>query len=491
MRDAPYIKLTHGPGGIQMSGQAAWRRAPSGLPEAAAPGEPFARWDWDGRELTFRNDAYGMIPVFYAPLPGGVVVSPCLDMVLAAGASRALDEAAVAVFLRLGWFLDNDTPYAAVKVMPPGAKFHWRDGALTVSGGPLRAPWLDVTQDQAIELLHAHFVTAIARRRDVGAGRLVLPLSGGKDSRLILFELLRQGVRPDLCVSMCHEPPRANEDSAVASALAAALGLPWRQVPLHGSPLKREREKNRRTHFLADEHGWYMPMADYLQGRADMVFDGIGMDVFLDCILWTDARNQWARAGDARAIAHDLLKSKEPWAKCLLRTEVYGRFCFDSALERLTQTIANHLDRPNPIADFQFWSRTRREVALMNLALVGDHVGIRMPFLDAQMFEVGSGLPVEILKDGCIRTRWLARHYGEFPQMDYAGGDKAWKAFSAAFNRRYALELLTASLTAAGPINRRWLMSRAVKALVTGRQRDLDWCRPAQTVWLMDVVNAA
>ena len=93
----------------------------------------WATWHWDGRQLVLQNDRFGLFPVYYAELPDGFAVSTSALELLRAGASRQLDDAAIAVFLRLGNYIGDDTPFAAVRVLPPGTTLRWSDGKLSLT----------------------------------------------------------------------------------------------------------------------------------------------------------------------------------------------------------------------------------------------------------------------------------------------------------------------------------------------------------------------
>src|ERR687887_1704648 len=64
----------------------------------------YGEWHWDGEELTVRNDRYGVLPLFFAERKDWLAVSPSIATLLEHGAPADLDEAALAVFFRLGFF---------------------------------------------------------------------------------------------------------------------------------------------------------------------------------------------------------------------------------------------------------------------------------------------------------------------------------------------------------------------------------------------------
>jgi asparagine synthetase B (glutamine-hydrolysing) len=70
------------------------------------------------RRLTVQRDRFGVQPLFWNATPTSVRISPSIDALLAAGAPAELDDAAMAVFLRIGFFVGDDTPFAAIRALP-------------------------------------------------------------------------------------------------------------------------------------------------------------------------------------------------------------------------------------------------------------------------------------------------------------------------------------------------------------------------------------
>src|SRR5262249_33729918 len=141
----------------------------------------FAEWRWDGRALTVTNCRYGMLLLFYFERKDEICVSPSLEKLIELGAPTALDHEALAVFLRLGSFLAEDTPFKAIRVIPPNARFEWR-GELQVSGNLWRVDPVRVSRDAAIDEFIARFRLAVEMTYHENC---IIPLSGGRDSRHI------------------------------------------------------------------------------------------------------------------------------------------------------------------------------------------------------------------------------------------------------------------------------------------------------------------
>jgi len=145
------------------------------------------------------SDPFGFVPCFEWDGPDGLIVRPTVDALLAKGAPAAFDYDALSVFLRLGFFVGDDTPFASIRAV-----------------APRRAPYTgrasNLSRGQAIDAFIQTFRGAIRRR--LPSHEFHLPLSGGRDSRHILCALVDAGEEPQTCVTIEHFPPRGNDDVA-------------------------------------------------------------------------------------------------------------------------------------------------------------------------------------------------------------------------------------------------------------------------------------
>ncbi|HZO32460.1 MAG TPA: asparagine synthetase B family protein, partial [Chloroflexota bacterium] len=215
--DAPYLSLRLRPDGqVHVRGAATCQLGQSLDYGHESPDGVFAWWRWDGSALRAANDRYGMQPLFYARDGEGIALSSSLPRLLLEGAPADLDEAALAVFLRTGYFVGEDTAFRAIRALPPNARLEWSGGRLHVSGGLPLPPRQTMTRDEAIDAYIPLFREAVRRRLPAegpGEPELVMPLSGGRDSRHILLELLLLGCRPAFCLTVRHHLPRVDQDA--------------------------------------------------------------------------------------------------------------------------------------------------------------------------------------------------------------------------------------------------------------------------------------
>jgi asparagine synthase (glutamine-hydrolysing) len=173
-------------------------------------------------------------PVFFAGDGGARLVSDRAEAIRSALGEDRVDPDAASEFFLTGYVTGAQTLFRAIRQMPAGSMLTWR-------WGEGAAPSLD----SYYAFRHRDFFTGstsslIARLEGVHervfrrllegtAGRpLVIPLSGGYDSRLIGVCLRDLGARDVLCYT--YGVP-GNWEARISQELAAYLGFRWEFVP--------------------------------------------------------------------------------------------------------------------------------------------------------------------------------------------------------------------------------------------------------------------
>ena len=238
-------------------------------PPAGAPGDPGARDDprarWllskilaEGREaavglpghylailweprlerLTLLPDELGLYPVHYASQGGSFLFGThTLPFERARGFRRGADPAAVIELLQLEHLLGERCMARGVSLIPPGSFLEVTRGGRVILRA-VRDPFRDRAPaprsiEEAAEAVGRAYNQAFlgAASLVTDAGRLVVPLSGGRDSRTVACELLRAD--PTLAARTTTFSIGDDEhwDALCAREVAASLGVPWRLRP--------------------------------------------------------------------------------------------------------------------------------------------------------------------------------------------------------------------------------------------------------------------
>ncbi|MER5358443.1 asparagine synthase-related protein [Streptomyces sp. NPDC002785] len=422
---APYIRLTAGPDGIRAEGdkEARLGHAIGGLrlDAAALPEGVFAAWEWDGRRLLVRNDRYGMFPLFYRSEGDSIALSPDPLALLEPGVPAELDHDALAVFLRLGFFLAEDTCFTAVRALPPAATLTWSHGDLRVECAPRPMPGpADMTGAQAVDGFIDLFRAAIARR--LPGEPYVLPLSGGRDSRHILLELDRQGAPPRLCFSGAKFPPDPGVDARVAAVLAGRLGLPHQTLALPRSEFTAELTANTAQGMCTLDGAWAGPVFAHLRRHCGVSYDGIGGGELAQNPSIDLIRDNPFDPVDLPGLADRLLAAGRtgPHVDHLLGPRQRSLWSRERARRRLVPELARHAEAAFPLGSFFFWNRTRRSIAMAPFALGAGDTVVHAPYVDHALFDHLASVPHRHLIDGTLHDQALHKAFPEHAALGFA-----------------------------------------------------------------------
>ena len=412
-----------------------------------------------------------MQPLFWNTTPTSVRISPSIDALLAAGVPAELDDAAMAVFLRIGFFVGDDTPFAAIRALPAAGEVSWTPdrGAATDGAWRIPAPVRHLASGGS-RPVRGLFYRRDRARAAPGDRALSSSRSAAATTRVTSFWRCTGSAACRITASPCIRILRPRPTKwRVATTVAAALGVRHVLLQQREHRVAAEREKNVLTHYCSDEHVQFMPLRDYFSRRPFEVFDGLAGDVLsqsqrLDASLhrdFVDGRFEPAAErilGDAQSI--------EPALARLLTRRAAARFNRRLAVSRLAGEIARHADAPNPIAGFFFFSRMRREVALAPYGVL-DVCPVSTPFLDAELVDLMLSLPFAVVADRTLHTETLHRRYPAWAHLPFDGKRKGREDTRGV--RRSAAALLALALRSRSAlIDTAAIAARAARTLVSG-----------------------
>lgn len=384
-------------------------------------------WHWDGTTLRAEVDPLGYFSLFVYQKGTEIALSPSILQLLQLGADTEVDQVALAVFHRIGHFLGEDTPFRQIKVLPPGGKLVWRDGVASVTGSLAVPREQALTRAQAVEAFIELPRASIRRFLAAWDGPTVLPLSGGRDSRHILLELVHQGRKPDTAATFHQGGRYLDREVLAARAITTRAGV---RHTLLGHPRRRLRDTLRAmllTQLCADEHAQMMPMHDYLAGNpAAAVLDGIGGDILTNPDDSAADFFDLARKGDYDGIARKLAAGHGSVISRTGRPDgagaIYSPDLEEAAIARIAQAIRVFDAAPDPYQAFWFWNRTRREISFVSTGILGGAAMVACPFLSPEFVELGLSLPFSVTRDQKLHDDAIAMAYPTFADIPYEAG---------------------------------------------------------------------
>lgn len=423
-RAQDWIELGMGDHGPDMRGTACWASSP-------APGADgnalWAWWKWDGTRLQAQVDPQGFYSLFCYCKGDRVALSPSLLQLVAAGCDAAPDRAALAVFHRLGLFVEDTTPLSHVRTLPPGGRLCWSRGKLTITGGGPEAPQVrQISRKEAVDGLITHFRASVARILEHWPGRMCLPLTGGRDSRHILLEMLRQGRRPEACVTVHQNGKVLPPEALGARAICARHGL---ALDILGHPRPRVADIARTlvmTGLCADEHAQMMPLHDYFAAHGGAAIDGIAGNTLTEADTEAETALRLAEAGDFETIAQNLIDghaaviSQPGWGRGAGPIHSPGQD--DEARALIAAAIARGVDAPNPLQMFRWRHRMRREISFVPRAILSSAERVFSAYLDPDLVAFCLSLPLSVTRDGQLHNEAIARAFPQDVDVPFQDG---------------------------------------------------------------------
>jgi len=220
-------------------------------------------------------------------------------------------------YLDFGFSVFEHTPVRDVRMLRYSSRLHSGPDGLRVEHleDPAYA-WLDgkSTVDEVLDLTRAKVDEAVAATR----GDVVVPTSGGLDSRLIDLLVADRSRLRTFTYGVSDDPARSAE-AVKAAELARRLGVPWELIPL-GSFHRYLDDWDALFGVSTHAHGMY-----HLEFYRDVL-----SRVAEDSMLISGACGEWFAGDDPEVRVIETLRGPDD----LLEVFRYGRMCADSRQSR-------------------------------------------------------------------------------------------------------------------------------------------------------------
>ncbi len=457
----------------------------------------FLKWKYENQRFIFNNDRFGVYPAFYYEHNGMFILSTSLDNLTSRIPDKhlSLDYEGLSVFFRLGWFIGDHTPFAVIKAVPPDCTITWENGVLLISGNErLSIAPFKGTRSEVIDKFIYLFQESMSDCIALTEGKISVPLSGGRDSRHILFELMRQKVVPDLTVTVKSIPPRINGDMVVAEIITDALSLEHMILDQPTNKFNNEWNKNLLSNYCSFEHTWAMPMLEFFQRRnVKNIYDGIAGDVFSKGVFLDQTALNLLENKTTEDVARYILKRSTQTALLeygVLHRSLTEKCSVELALSSLTREFNRHKNTNDPIDSFFFWNRTRRAISSYTYGMLGSIENIFSPFLGYRIVDFFLSITPDFNFPNELHSETIARAYLEYKDIPYeemvqVPSEK--RLFPPSCRVDTLRLLLKICSTKGNIINKRKTLPRLLEAYITGNWNIYDYAGGRDLIYLLQL----
>ncbi|MGA8746797.1 MAG: hypothetical protein WB507_13185 [Solirubrobacterales bacterium] len=233
----------------------------------------------EGRHRFVHSGVNGLAPVYWIDDGRATYFASRIDpLVQAATKALSVDWDAWAAIIALRHPLGERTPFAEIRRLGPSCTLRRRIGRGRTHSQDW--PWAEIEPGTDIEAAADSIVAGLLETLAPLEGEIVSPLSGGKDSRLLLCALARLG-GASIAVTVGDDEGETFEED-LAGPVAAALSIPHERLGGNSDAYPEDwEERARRVEYQFVDHAWLVPLARRLEGVQTPVPDGWAMDMLL------------------------------------------------------------------------------------------------------------------------------------------------------------------------------------------------------------------
>lgn len=386
-----------------------------------------ASWDEESGELTLINDRFGMRPLYWVKLPGRFLFSSHIAALMAdPDVPRELSLTGVSQFFTFGQYLQDETSFQAIKVLPAASILRY---SLSNDRLVTDVYWDSAACDRSIPENEVELLEEIDRlfkravdRRTLGTDHLGIAISGGLDARAILGVMDHNACHPTaVCYSMA-----GSLDHRSSQQMAEQVGCAYHHqvldadflanFPDHLEQLVRLTDGQYLSQCIALPTLPKLPEMDIqvlLRGHAgELMHMQKAYAYSVD-----DAAGRIRNSSDLEQWCHQRLQGfmldavDVPLFRCPSQDDVQtmARDSLRQCLQRI-EAVDQPIQR---IWHLFVQQRLRRETTL-SLAKFGSVVEPRIPYLDNDLIEILLRSPVNLKVSEKIQAHILRKRRPEF-----------------------------------------------------------------------------
>ena len=184
------------------------------------------RVDFQNLQIEVLTDPLGMEQVYVHQHGPTVLVSNSVRLIEQTCGLTDIDEIGASLFLLLGWVGGNRTLRESVQVLPGGYVHRWESNGSSTSFAYLPRTGLAQLSQRCDELRFdelAHTFVSMFRALSDSLGPLACPITGGRDSRVLVAAVIASGVPATFFTG----GSAGSVDVQIGTKIAEALRLPY------------------------------------------------------------------------------------------------------------------------------------------------------------------------------------------------------------------------------------------------------------------------
>lgn len=374
-------------------------------------------WEKEFEKLTLINDRCGFKRFYYCQLPDSLVfASEYKAICVVPDFSNRLNEQALADLMYLGFILKDRTLFENINLLPAASVLTYCHGRLSTEkywDYQFFQTGESILSEEEYMWLFAKKLQEAVNRRISGQKKIILPISGGLDSRTMAGMLWKSGFKGT--VQAFSHGHRHCYDVKFGRKIAKRLGFNHTFLPFSGDYLAKYANKLVRLTEgnISCFAAYLMVCHDFINiNEADAVLTGFIGDV----LTGTNVRKKLKGKTDEeiiRATFEIPLGHLEILSKCLKR-RVY---------ERVVNVTINDLkvDLPDPFYKAQYLTlsqRQRRYMAL-NLFCLEPLVGVIAPFIDNEFMDFILKVPLDFLEEQSLYKKMIVKYLPEVARIPH------------------------------------------------------------------------
>ena len=379
------------------------------------------------------SDRWGSRPVYYALSDGNLFFGPETKALLAAGLPKNINYAAFSDMFHFGYIFGNKTLFEGTEQLPVASVLIFREGSINI------VSYWDYPFDEASysenklpeskfreqkEELKIAMKNAVVRQVRKNSAKLLVPLSGGLDSRFVAalsHELTGEQINTYTIGSS------RSEEQLYGSQVARALGLPHRAFELMPDDIWEALPS---LSYLSD--GMFAMLPPSIIYRPSLEYcnssEIVLTPTLCDVLFGSNMKRKSfinLRKNPSRERANEILTNhhnqiNEEYLQLVFEKSFYQKHIKD----HWKQSPKQHIDRyPHPLHCYFMMMHKERS---RRFIMTGNHFhnlyfDVRMPSYDNELVDLAFRIPMVFKKNKNIYRFAFAEMFPELAKIKYEG----------------------------------------------------------------------